>query len=615
VNEHKFRSASLIADIRLGLSLMTRHERRTAVLLMLTALFDGLLQTVTIMAIVPLVQLMIDPAAAPSGWLLSKLSQMFGAHDQKIFLVTLAGCLAALVVFKGVFSWLQTGWMSRFSAGCEVRLSAFLMQRILKAPYVWLVRQNSARLRQLLFGYVSVWSRDFMRSMMKLLNDLAFVVFIVAVLVWSHPMSGLIVAGVASLLGSAIFTLVRPRLRRYAEAKRRGIVGATQVSTEAVLGFKEVKMAGAEDRFTRLFDDQVRIYSGSDAKAQQWAQLPRYVLEVIAYGTLIGLSISVVLSDQRNPETAGLVLLYGFAAARLLPVFSMVISGLSTLIGSFPLIVELEQLIEATEAPEIQVGSQLLDLPWREFRLDKVSLQYQAGRDAVEGVSLSIIPGRSYGVVGPSGAGKSTVIDLIAGLLEPSSGSAMLNGKPLTAAQQVAWRRHFGYVAQRPFLQDASLRDNIIFNSGATVDEDRLQHSIVLARLEKVVARLQGGLDGPLGEQGAFLSGGERQRVAIARALYRGADLLILDEATSSLDTLVEQEITESLATLHGQVTTIIVSHRMGLVRDCDEIWLFDNASLSAHGTHEQLFASSDLYRRMVAQPQEKVASNTHEPD
>lgn len=588
---------------------MTQHERRTAVLLMLTALFDGLLQTVAIVAIVPMVQLMIDPASAPSGWLLSRLSLMFSGHDQKTFLVSLAACLAVLVVFKGIFSWLQTGWMSRFSAGCEVRLSAFLMQRTLKAPYVWLVRQNSARLRQLLFGYVSVWSRDFMRPMMKLLNDLAFVVFIVAVLIWSHPLPGLIVAGVAMLVGSAIFMFVRPRLRRYAEAKRRGIIGATQVSTEAVLGFKEVKMAGAEDRFTRLFNDQVRIYSGSDAKARQWAQLPRYVLEAIAYGTLIGLSISVVLSDQRNPETAGLVLLYGFAAIRLLPVFSMVLSGLSTLIGSFPLISELEQLIQATEAPETPVGNQLLDLPWREFRLNNVSLQYQAGRAAIEGVSLSIIPGRSYGVVGPSGAGKSTVIDLIAGLLEPSTGSAMLNGRPLTAAQQIAWRRHFGYVAQRPFLLDASLRDNIIFNSEAAIDEDRLQHSIVLARLEKVVARLQGGLDGSLGEQGGFLSGGERQRVAIARALYRGADLLILDEATSSLDTLVEKEITESLATLHGQVTTIIVSHRMGLVRDCDEIWLFDNASLSARGTHEQLLASSDLYRRMVAQSEEVLES------
>lgn len=609
MKEQKIRGVSLIADIRRGLRLMTPCERRTSVLLMFSSLFDGLLQTVTIVSIVPMVQLMIDPSSAPSGWLLSKLSLIFGDYDRKMFLVTMAVCLAILVIFKGIFSWLQTGWMSRFSASCEIRLSAFLMQRILKAPYVWLVRQNSSRLRQLLFGYVAVWSREFMRSMMKLLNDMAFVVFIVAVLIWSHPVSGLLVAGVAMLLGAAIFKFVRPRLRRYAEAKRRGIVGANQVSTEAVLGFKEVKMAGAEDRFTRLFDEQVRIYSGSDAKSQQWTQLPRCVLEAVAYGTMIGLSVAVVLSDSRNPETAGLVLLYGLAAVRLMPVFSMVISGLSTLIGSFPLIMELEHLIQATEPPETPVDSRLLDSPWREFRLENVSLRYQPGRAAVEGISLSIVPGRSYGVVGPSGAGKSTVIDLIAGLLVPTTGSAILNGKPLTVAQQIAWRQHFGYVAQRPFLLDASLRDNIIFNTEAVVDEDRLQRSILLARLEKVVARLAGGLDGALGEQGAFLSGGERQRVAIARALYRGADLLILDEATSSLDTLVEQEIAESIATLHGQVTTIIVSHRMKLVRDCDEIWLFDNASLSAYGTHEHLLTSSELYRRMVAQPEEVLES------
>ena len=241
--------------------------------------------------------------------------------------------------------------------------------------------------------------------------------------------------------------------------------------------------------------------------------------------------------------------------------------------------------------------------PWREFLLDDVSFRYQAdARAALKAVSISIVPGRSYGVVGQSGAGKSTLIDLIAGLLEPTGGTVVLDGKALSAEHRIAWRRRFGYVAQRPFLLDEPLRDNVIFNSEENPDEGRLRHAIKLARLGKVVARLPGGLDGRVGEQGALLSGGECQRVAIARALYRGADLLILDEATSSLDSLAEQEIAESLATLHGRVTTIIVSHQLGLVRDCDEIWVIDDARLAARGAHDDLVKSSELYRRMIFQ-------------
>jgi ABC-type bacteriocin/lantibiotic exporter with double-glycine peptidase domain len=391
-------------------------------------------------------------------------------------------------------------------------------------------------------------------------------------------------------------------LRLYAERKRSGVLGANKISTEAILGFKEVKMAGAEDRFVELFDEQVKIYAGTDSKTQQWIQLPRYVLEVVAYCTLIGLSVALVLLDIRSQETSGIVLLFGLAAIRLLPLFSTVISGCATLIGSFPLIIELERLIHDARESEVPANFDSINLQWQELRLDNVSLQYEHSRVVVNGVSLRILPGQSYGVVGPSGAGKSTIIDVIAGLLEPSSGRVLIDEKTLTPNQHIQWRRHFGYVAQRPFLLDASLRDNIIFNSEIGLDEERLQKVLALSRLEKVVERLSGGLQGTLGEQGAFLSGGERQRVAIARALYRGADLLILDEATSSLDTLVEQEISESLATLRGKVTTIIVSHRMRLIRDCDEIWLFDNACLQASGTHDQLLASSDLYRRMTVQ-------------
>lgn len=594
-------AGGVFVGIRRGLRLMTERERWTAVLLLSTSILNGLLQTITIVAIVPLVLLMMDSSPASAGWLLSKLETLFDSQDRKILLLQMAGSLAALVVFKGIFNWLQVGWMSRFSASCEVRLGSFLMNRILMAPYSWLVRQNSARLRQLLFGFVSVWSRDFMRAMMKLVNDLVFVVFIVATLIWAHPVSGLAAAVVAALLGTAMFTIVRPKIQRLAETKRSGIFGANRISTDAVLGVKEVKMAGAEARFAKLFDDQVTTYAQADARAQQWIQLPRLVLEIVVYGGLIGLSMAIVLTESRSPETSGIVLLYGFAAIRLLPIFSTVVSGLTTLMGSLPMLADLEDLIEATRTAESPASDTVFESGWRKFHFENVSFHYQAdSRAALDAVSISILPGKSYGIVGPSGGGKSTLIDLIAGLLEPTSGAAMVDGRALVAEQRMAWRRRFGYVAQRPFLLDDSLRNNVIFNSEENPHEGRLQRAITLARLEKVVARLPGGLDGRVGEQGALLSGGECQRVAIARALYRGADLLILDEATSSLDTLVEQEIVESLATLHGQVTTIIVSHQLGLVRHCDEIWVFDDARLAARGTHDELMKSSELYRQMT---------------
>ncbi len=592
-----------------GLALMTRRERRFAGLLVASAIFNGFLQTAVLVLIVGLVQWMINPSTRLPAWAVDVSASVEGAGGRTFTMLALAAILAALVLFKSLFNWLQVGWMSRFSAGCEKRMSSLLMRRVLFAPYGWLVRQNSGRLRELLFGFVAVWSREFVRALMRILNDAAIALFIIVALVWSSPLVGLGAGLLAALLGGAVFLVVQPRLRTLAETKRRGIMEANSISIECVLGAKDVKMASAEERFLALFDKHVRVYADADARAQQWAQLPRNAMELVAYGFLILASVYVTLTGGQNTELAGLLLLYGLAAVRLLPVFSTAVGGLGALVGAFPVIRDIEKLLVDTVSAESDVPVGAAQWPWQLVTMQGVSLRYQdAEQDVLRDVSLSIQRGGSYAIVGPSGAGKSTLIDVVAGLLEPTAGAVLIDGEQLDYDRRRAWRHRFGYVAQHPFLLDGTLRDNIVFHADKKLDTARLQQSIRLARLETVVERLPNRLDGRVGERGGLLSGGERQRVAIARALYRGADLLILDEPTSSLDTLVEQEIKDSLAMLRGQVTTLIVSHRLGLVRDCDEIWLLEDGKLRARGAHPVLIESSELYRRMVA-PGERAAA------
>jgi ABC-type multidrug transport system fused ATPase/permease subunit len=606
------RLREMIDGLRCGIFLMTARERRKAVVLLFSSLFSAFLQTTVLVSIIPMVMLMINPSNVPTGRAFVWLEPLLSGVDQKTILLQLAGVIVGLILFKAIFSWFHIGWIARFSAGCEVRLSALLMRRILTAHYAWLVRQNSARLRQHVFGFVADWSRQYIRSLLRLLNDLMLAAVIVVVLVWANPLAGLMVTAAVTVFSVLIFIFVRPEILRIAAVKRRSILKAQVITSEAILGVKEVKMAGAEDHFSALFDDQITLYAYGDARSQQWVQIPRIVLEVIAYGALIGLGVYVILTGIQSADFTALLLLYGLASLRLMPIFSTVVSGLATLMGSFPIIRDLQELIDATQATEAAPPQETVNRPWREIRLNDATMRYQgAERPAVHGISLTIEPGRSYGVVGPSGAGKSTAIDLIAGLLGPTQGSVSVDGETLVADSRRAWRRRFGYVTQQPFLLDASLRENIIFRTAEAgcEDTDKLNRAVALARLDQVVARLPKGLSSRLGERGALLSGGERQRVVIARALYRGADILILDEATSSLDTLVEQQIVQSIAALRGKITTIIVSHRLNLVRNCDEIWVLDDARLIARGTHDELMEESDLYRHMLIPTEELVAS------
>jgi ABC-type multidrug transport system fused ATPase/permease subunit len=586
----------ILGGVSLGVDLMTPSEKRRAVLLIGTSMVNAVLQILVLVGLVWVIRFTVGDSVAPPAWLKTAMPGV----DSPSLGLALGIALAILVGIKVGLSWLHVAWMARFTASCEVRLSSFLMHRTLLAPYDWLVRQNPERLRQLIFGFVSNWAREFVRSAMKILNDVIIAVFIIALLIWSQPVAGLLIAGFATALGSVIFLIVRPRIRRLAEQKRKGILGASTISTEAIHGVKDVKMASAESQFADLFDAQVALYSTGDADAQSWAQLPRHVLELVAYGALVGAALYVSLFNERSASMADVMLLYALAAMRLMPIFSTLVGGLAGLTGSLPIIHDLRRLIEQTATAESSSACKNVDWPWHKVRFDDVSMAYQKGRHALSGVTLEIERGKSYGIVGPSGAGKSTLIDILAGLLPPTLGVVSIDGASLGDHNRRNWRHRFGYVSQRPFLLDASLKQNVTFRATDDADEERLRRAVQFACLDGVVARLKGGVGGSVGPQGAFLSGGERQRVVIARALYRGADVLILDEATSSLDVIVEREIAESIAALKGHVTTFIVSHRIGLVRQCDEIWLFEDGHLLDAASHETLLKRSPLYHRLV---------------
>lgn len=364
--------------------------------------------------------------------------------------------------------------------------------------------------------------------------------------------------------------------------------------SEHMAGLKAAKAHGIEGRQTQMFVDIARNMhdmalesSSGQVDLQQRLELGSTVLiAVIVYTALQILNV---------PAAPMLVLLFTFS--RLMPRMIAAYGRIQWLGGVLPIfehVQTFEQEVDAfAEARHASVATPVADAipsPDAAIVFDDVTFAY-LGRSiepAIKGLTLRIEPGRTTAIVGPSGAGKSSVADLLTGLLTPTSGRILVGGKPLVGAQLTAWRGHISYVPQDTYLLHDSVRANLLWACPTATDED-LWHALRLASAERFVAQLPNGLDTIIGERGVLLSGGERQRLSLARALVRRPGVLVLDEATSSLDSENERRIQLAVEELHRQMTIVIITHRLSTIQHADRIHVLELGRLIESGEWDQL--------------------------
>jgi ABC-type multidrug transport system fused ATPase/permease subunit len=280
-------------------------------------------------------------------------------------------------------------------------------------------------------------------------------------------------------------------------------------------------------------------------------------------------------------RTTGVVALLAVAAWRVLPAARRIMGDLAKIRVSFPFIQHILNYLDEIKNLGLTGPFDKHDKNQLSFRhdisLEHVAFSYQeADHYTLLDVNITIPKGATIGIVGVSGAGKSTLVDIIIGLLPSTSGQICIDGNHLTHQNAPAWMNKIGYVPQFPYLCDGTMAENVAFGyKGDAIDEGRVLDCCRMAALEDFLWGLPDGVDSLIGERGVKLSGGQRQRVAIARALYHNPEVLIFDEATSSLDTRSEKSIMETIYNFKGKQTLIIIAHRLSTVQDCDFIvWL-----------------------------------------
>jgi ATP-binding cassette, subfamily B, bacterial PglK len=569
-------------------ALLTAAERRSAVLLLALMVVGMAFETLGIGVVVPAIALLSDPSFADGHPTLQAIVAAASASGPNTLVTWALLGLIAIYLIKTVFLAFLAWYQTRFVFGVQVQLSHRLFAMYLSQPYTFHLQRNSAQLIRNAVNEVNLFTFTGMIAGLTVLSEGLVLAGLGLLLFVIEPLGAAIVVSVLAVASWGSHRLTRARLVHWGEARQHHEGLRIQHLQQGLGGVKDVKLLGREQDFLQVYS----THNAQSARAGQLQltlqQLPRLWLELLA---VIGLATLVLTMLAQGRQLAGVLptlALFTAAAFRLMPSANRVLGSLQSLRYGLPVIAILyeELALETNTAGRNVAGARLVG----RVEFSRVAYTYDgAAAPALVELSLTINRGESVGIIGASGAGKTTLVDVLLGLLTPDSGAVLVDGVDIRESLR-GWQDQIGYVPQSIFLTDDTLRNNVAFGlPPAQIDEAAVRRALAAAQLEEFVDSLPMGLDTVVGERGVRLSGGQRQRIGIARALYHDPALLVLDEATSSLDTATEREVMQAVSSLRGSKTIVIVAHRLSTVEHCSRLYRLERGRVVASGTPQSM--------------------------
>lgn len=594
----------MVETLRKALALIGPDRRRRFGLVALLALLVSGLEAISALLVLALMKFVLEPGVIPELPLIGDPRGVLPVESYQSLVLAFSAVFGAFFLLRGGVFLFQQYALSRVTENTGVLLADRLVDGYLSMPYEFHLTRNSAELIRNAYDNVQQLVRGVFMPMAQLFAEAVLVIVMLGVLLVASPVATVTVALLMALTVGLTFMSVQPRLKRLGEQRHQGARSSLQHLQQGLGGLRDIKILHREHSFTQSFVRARRQM----AQAQYWRAALRYVprvsIETVFLLFVLG-ALAIATLQESTESILSTLGLFAYAGLRVQPSLQKIANGLNDLRYSEAPVNELSRdlgMLDAHLEERDRTDEDLTPLPFEEsVRFDDVSFRYAgADEDALRDIDLEIRRGESIGIAGATGGGKTTLVDLFCGLLLPTEGRITVDGVDLSVHNR-AWQRNIGVVHQSSFLTDDTLRRNVAFGSDEEdVDDEGVLQALERAELGGLVDTLPDGLDTMVGERGVRLSGGQRQRVTLARALYRRPSVLVLDEGTAALDNNTEARVMENLQELRGEVTILMVAHRLSTIRRCDRILFLDEGRLAGCGTYEELKATNASFRAMA---------------
>jgi len=577
---------------------LARRHWKPATLAVIGNLAAGLFAFVT----APIFALAVQAFLGQSEVTFTQALGSTGAIADKVFGTLGQGTIFFILVGLAAGAEVLRNGMTFASGAASAYLQANVFKDVWGKIFDQLMAMSFARSSKYQTGDLNqyVWDANIMYSAFQQINlligNVVLAIGYIAAMLWLSWQMSLISMGAVIVLTVFVLPVVR-RVREAGEAHLPARVEMGNRSLEFLSGLRLLHIFSRQDFARKQMRASVEEAMKQTKRRTVWQALIQpamHALAVIAAAAFLIGGYSVTGIEERAKLVAFIFVLY-----RMLPLIGNINAERAALSGNFPIVRRVTNMLRTDDKEFLERGTRPFEGLRSGIEFKAVSLQYVEGeRPAVHDISFTLPRGGMVALVGESGAGKSTVADLLLGLYTPDSGEVLVDGVPLGEYELAQWRNKIGVVSQGTFLFHASVRDNIAFGR-LDASDDEIQSAAKGAHADEFIRQLAQGYDTIVGDRGYRLSGGQRQRVAIARAIVRRPEMLVLDEATSDLDSRSERIIQGALNELRSNRTVLAVAHRLSTIAMADQILVMEKGRIVEQGNHHELVKLNGVYARM----------------
>ena len=509
--------------------------------------------------------------------------------SQLLLPITIAFGVAALIAgaMRLLLLWAST--RLAFATGADLSMSVY--RRTLYQPYAVHCTRNSSEVITGISGKANGVITNIILPTLTLISASAMLIAILTALLLINPLIAFLAFGGFGFIYAVIIGLIRKQLLIDSQRMARESVQVIKSLQEGLGGIRDVLIDGSQATYCEIYRAADIPMRRAQGRSFFIGGSPRYGME--ALGLILISLLAYILSQQADGVVKAIPVLGAIAlgAQRLLPV-------LQQLYGSWVTIrsgqVSLQETLELLDQPlpdyANNPGVELLPFN-HDIRLEQLGFRYSSQAPHVlNQINLTITKGSRVGFIGATGSGKSTLLDIMMGLLQPTEGVLQIDGQAITLVNNRGWQAHIAHVPQAIFLADSTIEENIAFGVPKDkIDIERVRQAAQQAQIADSIQSWPEQYQTFVGERGIRLSGGQRQRIGIARALYKRADVIIFDEATSSLDNETEQAVMQAIEGLSKDLTLLIIAHRLTTLKNCTQIVKLGGGGIVSTGSYQEL--------------------------